>query len=578
MIIPPWEKIIETKKCRISWQDFFVTDKDLEFYDKISPIFWDKKYGIPSPALCPEERNRRRMVFRNERKLYKRQCDLSGKEIISVYSPEWPYKVYEQGEWWSDRWSPMSYGKIFDFNSTFFEQIHMLSRAVPHPNLLTINNINSPYAQYTGESKNIYMGADVWKCEDAFYSTTIKEVKNCLDLYEVEFAELCSECTLRKNLHTCHWAVRSFDCQNCDFVFNCKQCNNCLFCWWLRNKEYHIYNKPVSREQFMQTRNKLFETQSNIDKTLQEFSRIFSHWIIKENWNINCEKCVWDDLKDCKDCVMTFDAVGCENCRYCITTYHNKNCMDTTIFNQESEWTIEGVCGWVKLYSCGYNYGSLYLSDGWYTWGCMNSNNTFWCVGLHSHEHHCILNKSYSTQEYETLCGKIVDHMRSTGEWGEFFPHELSPFWYNETVANEYFPMTESEVRAKGWNWHTEDTRSFEGTAYTPLPIREYDERVVGFETAQKNIDAVLAGTIRCEVTKKPFKIIKQELAFYIENWIPIPTKHPDQRHKERMDLRNPRTLYERTCSECGKDIVTTYAPERPEKVVCEECYRKLIY
>jgi len=78
--------------------------------------------------------------------------------------------------------------------------------------------------------------------------------------------------------------------------------------------------------------------------------------------------------------------------------------------------------------------------------------------------------------------------------------------------------MTESEVRAKGWNWHTEDTRSFEGTAYTPLPIREYDERVVGFETAQKNIDAVLAGTIRCEVTKKPFKIIKQELAFYIEN------------------------------------------------------------
>ena len=107
----------------------------------------------------------------------------------------------------------------------------MLSKTTPHPNLLTINNTNSPYAQYTGESKNIYMGADVWKCEDAFYSTTIKEVKNCLDLYEVEFAELCSECTLSKNLHTCHWVVRSFDCQNCDFVFNCKQCNNCLFCW-----------------------------------------------------------------------------------------------------------------------------------------------------------------------------------------------------------------------------------------------------------------------------------------------------------------------------------------------------------
>jgi hypothetical protein len=59
----------------------------LEFYDKISPIFGGKKYSIPSPTLCPEEREKRRLMFRNERKLYKRKCDLSGKEIISVYNP-----------------------------------------------------------------------------------------------------------------------------------------------------------------------------------------------------------------------------------------------------------------------------------------------------------------------------------------------------------------------------------------------------------------------------------------------------------------------------------------------------------
>ena len=39
MIIPHGEKIIETKKCRISGKEFFVTDKDLEFYDKVSPVF-----------------------------------------------------------------------------------------------------------------------------------------------------------------------------------------------------------------------------------------------------------------------------------------------------------------------------------------------------------------------------------------------------------------------------------------------------------------------------------------------------------------------------------------------------------
>ena len=95
---------------------------------------------------------------------------------------------------------------------------------------------------------------------------------------------------------------------------------------------------------------------------------------------------------------------------------------------------------------------------------------------------------------------------------------------------------------------------------------------------AQKNIDTLLAGVIKCEVTAKPFKIIKQELAFYIENKLPIPTKHPDQRHADRMKLRNPRELHERNCAECQKKMVTTYGADRPEKVVCEECYRRLVY
>ncbi len=39
MVIPFGEKIVETKKCRLSGRDFFITDKDLEFYAKVSPIF-----------------------------------------------------------------------------------------------------------------------------------------------------------------------------------------------------------------------------------------------------------------------------------------------------------------------------------------------------------------------------------------------------------------------------------------------------------------------------------------------------------------------------------------------------------
>ncbi len=107
--IPPGERIIEKKICRISGQEFFVTDKDLELLDIISPVFGGQKYSLPTPTLAPDERQKRRLSFRNERKMYKRKCDLSGKEIISVYSPDKPYPVYDQKVWWSDDWDSTDY-------------------------------------------------------------------------------------------------------------------------------------------------------------------------------------------------------------------------------------------------------------------------------------------------------------------------------------------------------------------------------------------------------------------------------------------------------------------------------------
>lgn len=94
----------------------------MEFYAKVSPIFGGRKYQIPPPIFCPDCRTQRRLAWHNERKLYKRKCDVTGKDIISIYSPDKPYIVYHQDYWWSDSWDPMDYGKEFDFNKSFFDQ------------------------------------------------------------------------------------------------------------------------------------------------------------------------------------------------------------------------------------------------------------------------------------------------------------------------------------------------------------------------------------------------------------------------------------------------------------------------
>jgi len=56
------------------------------------------------------------------------------------------------------------------------------------------------------------------------------------------------------------------------------------------------------------------------------------------------------------------------------------------------------------------------------------------------------LNKQYTKEEYEKLVPKIIEHMKKTSEWGEFFPASISPFGYEETAAMDYYPATKQNL------------------------------------------------------------------------------------------------------------------------------------
>src|SRR3989338_2462458 len=107
---------METRKCQNCHREFDIQPEDFIFYEKIS---------VPPPTFCPECRMIRRFMFRNENALYKRKCDATGKEIISMFAPENPFKVYEHSYWWSDNWDPRDYGKEYDFSKLFFPMIRM---------------------------------------------------------------------------------------------------------------------------------------------------------------------------------------------------------------------------------------------------------------------------------------------------------------------------------------------------------------------------------------------------------------------------------------------------------------------
>src|SRR3989344_6089896 len=75
----------EIKTCQNCKQNFTIDPEDFAFYDKIK---------VPAPTWCPECRMVRRMNWRNERVLYHRKSQATGKDIISMFAPDKPINVY----------------------------------------------------------------------------------------------------------------------------------------------------------------------------------------------------------------------------------------------------------------------------------------------------------------------------------------------------------------------------------------------------------------------------------------------------------------------------------------------------
>lgn len=185
------ENVVEIKSCLHCETQFEITQSDLDFYNKISPTFAGEKFMIPAPTLCPDCRQRRRLSFRNERKLYKRKCNASGKDIISIYHPESDYIVYDQKIRWSDEWDPMDYGRNFDFTKSFTEQFGELMRVVPRMSAGTFNSENSNFTNFCMNSKDCYM---VFSCVDSqgcMYGRNIRRCNNVIDCLQIVDSSYC---------------------------------------------------------------------------------------------------------------------------------------------------------------------------------------------------------------------------------------------------------------------------------------------------------------------------------------------------------------------------------------------------
>jgi len=569
----------EQRNCKQCSQQFEVTDDDLVFLDKISPEFNGQKYPISAPTFCPTCREIRRMLLRNERVIYKRKSDQSGVELTSIFAPDkTDYKVFAPKEWYSDSWNPMDYARDFDFSKSFFEQFDSLIHDVPRPanNLISVEMCD--YCNQVRNSKNCYLCYNANECENCMYCSETHRAKNCVDCLDTQSCEFCFSCFDCAACNACQYLDHCKNCSQCYFTYDCSGCKNVMLCNGLHNQQYMFKNEQLTKEQYeAKLKEYDFGKRSVIESLKNEFVELKRNAIHNATNNINSENCTGDYLIDCSNCENCFNALKIENCKNVL------NVEDKALESRELSFVASPELCYEGAMVVGYkNLFGMMVIDGngnMYCQFCENCKDCFGCVGLRQ-KRYCIFNKQYTKEEFEALVPKIIEHMKTSGEWGEFFPASLSPYGYNETVAHIYHPKSKEEATAFGAKWQDNDySLKFDGPFYEPKDdIKDYANN-------EPESDGLLKGILKCSVTGKAFKIMPQELAFYMEHNIPVPTKYAEARYMELFKLRNPRVLYERQCmcdqTDHGHDAVcqnkfkTTYAPDRPEKIYCEDCYLK---
>lgn len=326
----------------------------------------------------------------------------------------------------------------------------------------------------------------------------------------------------------------------------------------------------------------------------------FPHKFREGRANVNA---TGEYISNSKNVFQSYQMREVEDARYCqfFLAPASKNCMDHTIWGIGNSFTYECVV-------CGDGTNNIkFCSECWsnvndlqYCRSIQSSSYCFGCVSL-KNKKYCILNKQYNKKEYEQLLPKIIEHMNAmpytdkrghTYRYGEFFPPEFSPFAYNQTIAQEHFPLTKENVQTQGLRWKDREERK------PTINVKAQDLP----DTITDTSDSITNEVVGClhegqcnEECALGFRIIRQELALYKSIGFPLPRLCPNCRHAARTALRNPLGLWKRECmctgeastnntyknttehfhkkERCPNVFETSYNPERKEIVYCEQCY-----
>ena len=584
----------ETKVCQNCKKDFVIEPADFDFY---------KKIDVPPPTFCWLCRAQRRLAFRNDRALYPRTSSMSGERMFSTYSADVPFPVYTQPEWHGDSWDALSYGRDIDWSRPFLEQFYELWKIVPRPAKSITTIYNSEYSNNASDLKNCYLVFNTTGAEDSAYGNAISHSRNSFDNSHCRHLELSYQNFWGLKSSRAIYSSQFAECTDIYFSKNVRGCNNCFGCVGLRGKSYCFFNEQLTKEEY-QKRISQYDLGSyeGLQKALAETRAFWKKFPVKYLEGMRNQDVSGGYISMSSNVKNSYLIVEGQDMRYCqyMDEPSPKDCYDHLIWGKDT--TLSYKCAMT-----GESYNTRFclqtfsnVEDTEYAEYCRWSSHIFGSISLQNKQY-CILNKQYTKEEYEVLVPKIRQHMidmpyKSRAghiyRYGEFFPPEFSPFGYNETLAQEHFPLTPDVASSQGYNWREVEKKNHTVT----LSHSEISDHIkdVGDDILKQVVGCAHEG--RCDHgCTGAFRVIPQELQYLRKMNLALPRLCVNCRHYERISQRNRIPMWSGACTcdgvqsksgvykniakhshgdvPCVTAFETTFTPESGAMIYCESCY-----
>ena len=551
----------QTKVCQNCKHGFTIEPEDFQFYEKIK---------VPPPLNCPLCRKKRRMGhLMRVPKFFKKKCSAPGhsEEVVTVYPPDSPHKIYDFDFYQSDGWDPLDYGREVELDRSFLEQFREFFFEMPHlPLERDPSALNCEYTLGGRHGKNNYYASMTYATTDSQYCMDARFCKDVFDCNLINNCELCYEATGSDKCNNCCFVDYCENCIDSYFLYDCKNCSNCYFSYNLRNKSYVFKNEQLSKEEYEKRIKEIdFGNGREIEKQKISFKEFCDNALRRSVHNVNVANCVGDGLTESKNCHFALRGSKGEDLKYCDIFISTKDSMDL-LNSADGENNYESVVVFGSN-----NRFCMYcrnVESSEFCVECRNCSNCFGCIGLRNKKFH-IFNKPFPEDKYWVKVNEIKSKMSERGEYGEFFPLEMGFMPYQSSFGQMYFPLNGELAGKMGIPWYAEPV------------LRLSTEEVLKNDDLPTNIvdarDDILQRTITCEESGAPYRLTKMELDFYRRMNLPVPRKHPWRRMQDRIKREHGIILYPFLCPQCAETSWSVYNEEDQKRyrIYCEKCYLK---